>query len=88
MIELSLRKRVSLEAMGARRRSLSMRKIVCQDSTPSEDVILDEALRFIKEMSPGLPVQSWIELLSGELFCLEMQHKLSLFFSSTLCMFD
>ncbi|KAL1227268.1 Golgi phosphoprotein, partial [Trichinella spiralis] len=33
---------------------------------PTGDIILDEALKHIKETDPPLTVQSWIEYLSGE----------------------
>ena len=65
-MELALRKRVELEKTGARKRSLLLRKVLCKDSTPTGDVVLDEALKHIKDTSPPLSVQDWIELLSGE----------------------
>lgn len=66
LVELSLRKRIELEKSGARKRSLLIRKVLCKDPTPTGDVILDEALKHIKETNPPLTAQSWVELLSGE----------------------
>lgn len=65
-MELALRGRIDLEKTGMRRRGLLSRKIVCKNPAPTGDVILDEALKHIKDASPPDTVQSWIELLSGE----------------------
>lgn len=66
LIELGLRGRVELEKAGARKRSLLSRKILFKNDSLTGDVILDEALRHIKETDPPESVQSWIDLLSGE----------------------
>lgn len=66
LIELALRGRVELEKTGMRRRSLLNRKVLCKSDTPTGDVLLDEALKHIKETQPAETVQSWIEYLSGE----------------------
>ena len=66
IIELGLRGRVDLEKTGMRRRSLLNRKIMCKSCSPTGDVILDEALKHIKESDPPDTVQNWIELLSGK----------------------
>lgn len=66
LIELSLRGRVELEKAGMRRRSLASRKVICKNDQPTGDVLLDEALRHIKETQPPDTVQAWIEYLSGE----------------------
>ncbi|KAK0070295.1 Golgi phosphoprotein 3, partial [Biomphalaria pfeifferi] len=66
LIELSLRGRIELEKAGMRRRSLTNRKVICKNDQPTGDVLLDEALRHIKETQPPETVQSWIEYLSGE----------------------
>ena len=66
MIELALRGRIDLEKQGMRRRGLLSRRVVCKNPTPTGDVLLDEALKHIKETSPSDTVQSWVELLSGE----------------------
>lgn len=66
LIELALRGRLQLEACGMRRKSLLARKVICKSDTPTGDVLLDEALKHIKETQPPETVQSWIELLSGE----------------------
>ncbi|XP_068430767.1 Golgi phosphoprotein 3-like isoform X2 [Clinocottus analis] len=66
LVELALRGRLQLEACGVRRRSLLSRKVICKSDAPTGDVLLDEALKHIKETQPPETVQSWIELLSGE----------------------
>lgn len=66
MVELALRGRIDLEKQGMRRRGLLSRKVVCKNPTPTGDVLLDEALKHIKETSPNDTVQSWVELLSGK----------------------
>lgn len=65
MIELGLRGRVELEKTGMRRRSLANRKIVLKSETPTGDVLLDEALKHMKETQPPETAQTWIEYLSG-----------------------
>ena len=51
-----------------RRKSLLARRIKVKSSSPCGDVLLDEALKHIKETSESAPetVQTWIEYLSGE----------------------
>ncbi|EDV27051.1 uncharacterized protein TRIADDRAFT_23040 [Trichoplax adhaerens] len=66
IIELGLRGRIQLEKTGLRKRSLGSRKIICVNDEPTGDVLLDEALRHIKDTQPGENVQTWVELLSGE----------------------
>ncbi|ELT92653.1 hypothetical protein CAPTEDRAFT_90948 [Capitella teleta] len=66
LIELGLRGRVELEKTGMRRRLLANRKIICKNDQPTGDVLLDEALKHIKETQPPETTQSWIEYLSGE----------------------
>lgn len=66
MIELTLRGRIALETTGMRKKGLLSRKVIVKDSAPTGDVILDEALRHIKETNPPETVTSWIEYLSGE----------------------
>lgn len=66
LVELALRGRLQLEVCGVRRRSLLSRKVICKSDAPTGDVLLDEALKHIKETQPPETVQSWIELLSGE----------------------
>lgn len=48
-----------------RKRSLLGRKILLKNDSPTGDVLLDEALKHIKETDPAETVQSWIEYLSG-----------------------
>eukprot|EP00118_Oscarella_pearsei_P025685 m.308589 g.308589 ORF g.308589 m.308589 type:complete len:283 (+) comp44312_c0_seq1:160-1008(+) len=66
LIELGLRSRVELQRQGMRRRGLLNRKVTVKNGTPTGDVLLDEALKHIKETEPPDTVQNWIELLSGE----------------------
>ncbi|XP_011191902.1 Golgi phosphoprotein 3 homolog sauron [Zeugodacus cucurbitae] len=66
LIELGLRGRVMMEKTGMRRRSLCSRKLILKSDQPTGDVLLDEALKHIKETDPPETVQSWIEYLSGE----------------------
>ncbi|XP_077377720.1 Golgi phosphoprotein 3-like [Festucalex cinctus] len=66
LIELALRGRLQLEPCGIRRKGLLARKVICKSDAPTGDVLLDEALKHIKETQPPETVQSWIELLSGE----------------------
>ena len=66
MIELGLRGRVELEKGGMGKRSLLGRKILLKNDSPTGDVLLDEALKHVKETDPPETVQNWIEYLSGE----------------------
>lgn len=66
LIELGVRGRIELERAGMRQRSLASRRIVCKSEGPTGDVLLDEALRHIKETQPPENAQAWIEYLSGE----------------------
>jgi len=66
LIELALRGRVELERAGMRRKNLLGRKIMLKNSDPCGDVLLDEALKHIKETNQPETVQTWIEYLSGE----------------------
>lgn len=66
LVELALRGRIELEKAGMRRKSLSTRKVLVKNETLTGDVLLDEALKHIKETQPPETVQSWIEYLSGE----------------------
>ncbi|CAB1319180.1 unnamed protein product [Coregonus sp. 'balchen'] len=66
LIELAIRGRLHLEACGMRRKSLLARKVICKSDAPTGDVLLDEALKHVKDTQPPETVQSWIELLSGE----------------------
>lgn len=48
-----------------RRKGLLTRKLILKSDTPTGDVLLDEALKHLKETDPPETVQSWIEYLSG-----------------------
>ncbi|XP_064127069.1 Golgi phosphoprotein 3 isoform X2 [Loxodonta africana] len=41
-------------------------QVICKSDAPTGDVLLDEALKHVKETQPPETVQNWIELLSGE----------------------
>lgn len=79
--ELALRGRIELEKTGMRRRSLLNRKVLCKSESPTGDVLLDEALKHMKETQPPETVQSWIEYLSG------MHVPLCIMHTHALCMF-
>ena len=66
LIELALRGRIELERAGMRRKSLLVRKVILKNGEPCGDVLLDEALKHIKETDAVENVQTWIEYLSGE----------------------
>lgn len=66
LVELALRGRIELEKAGMRRRSLLMRKVLVKNDSPTGDVLLDEALKHIKETEPPETLQCWIDYLSGE----------------------
>lgn len=66
LIELGLRGRVELERAGMRRKGLLSRKVIVKSDNPTGDVLLDEALKHMKDTDPPETVQSWIEYLSGE----------------------
>jgi len=66
LIELALRGRIELERAGMRRKSLLGRKVIVKNADPCGDVLLDEALKHIKETDTVENVQTWIEYLSGE----------------------
>jgi len=66
LVELALRGRISLDNTGMRKRSLLSRRVMIKNDTPCGDILLDEALRHVKETDPPETCQSWIELLSGE----------------------
>lgn len=80
IIELGLRGRIELEQTGMRRRSLLNRKVLLKNDNPTGDVLLDEALKHIKETDPPETVQNWIELLSGK-----YQHHYYFFAIIQLC---
>lgn len=42
--------------------------MICKSDAPTGDVLLDEALKHVKETQPPETVQNWIELLSGKKF--------------------
>ncbi|CAG0887099.1 unnamed protein product [Darwinula stevensoni] len=66
LIELAVRDRIELEKSGYRTRRLTNRRVVVKNAAPTGDVLLDEALKHIKDTDPPETVQTWIEYLSGE----------------------
>lgn len=66
LAELAIRGRVELEKAGMRKRGLLSRKLMLKNHAPTGDVLLDEALKHLKDTDPPETVQSWIEYLSGE----------------------
>lgn len=66
LMELGFRGRITLDNLGMRKRSLLNRRVMLSNDAPCGDILLDEALRHIKETEPQETCQSWIELLSGE----------------------
>ena len=57
---------MELEKTGMRRKSMLNRRVLCRNDNLTGDVLLDEALKHIKETEPPDTAQNWIELLSGE----------------------
>ena len=66
ILELGLRNRIELEKAGLRRKGLLNRKILIKNGTPTGDVLLDEALKHIKDTDPPETLQCWVDYLSGE----------------------
>lgn len=52
-----------------RRKSLLNRKLFVKSDAPTGDVLLDEALKHMKDTDPPETIQSWIEYLSGMRSC-------------------
>lgn len=71
LLELAFRNRISLVNDPARRRfELSDRLIEVIDPEPTGEVLLDEALKIMKNDELNLSVTNWIDLLSGEAWTL------------------
>ena len=49
-------------------------QVICKSDAPTGDMLLDEALKHIKDTQPPETVQSWIELLSGKRYKPEHTH--------------
>ena len=49
-------------------------QVICKSDAPTGDMLLDEALKHIKDTQPPETVQSWIELLSGKRYKPEHAH--------------
>lgn len=43
------------------------KKLILKNSSPTGDVLVDEALKHLRTTDPPETVQSWIEYLSGKL---------------------
>lgn len=65
LAELGFRGRVELEKAGMRKKGLLVRKLLLKNDAPTGDVLLDEAIKHLKETDPPETVPSWIEYLSG-----------------------
>lgn len=57
---------MELEKAGMRKKNLLARKLLLKNDAPTGDVLLDEALKHLKDTDPPETVPSWIEYLSGE----------------------
>ncbi|KAK6204322.1 vacuolar protein sorting-associated protein 74 [Scheffersomyces amazonensis] len=67
LLELAFRNKITLVNDPARRRfELSDRLVEVIDSEPTGEVLLDEALKIMKNDESNLSVTNWIDLLSGE----------------------
>jgi len=73
LVELALRGRIELEKAGMRRRGLLSRKLTVKDPYATGDVLLDEALKHIKDTQPSETLQTWIDYLSGKYFLINQQ---------------
>lgn len=60
-------------------------QVICKSDAPTGDVLLDEALKHIKDTQPPETVQSWIELLSGEFSCPAAVGSPAALCASSLC---
>ncbi|CAX43459.1 vacuolar protein, putative [Candida dubliniensis CD36] len=67
LLELTFRNKITLVNDPARRRfELSDRLVEVIDAEPTGEVLLDEALKIMKNDESNLSVTNWIDLLSGE----------------------
>jgi Golgi phosphoprotein 3 len=80
LVELALRGRIELEKSGPRRRSLLSRKLLIRRTQATGDVLLDEALKHIKDTEPPEMLQSWIDYLSGSWFTINQEKQTIVFF--------
>lgn len=91
---------MELEPAGMRRKGLLSRKLILKNDTPTGEVLLDEALKHLKETDPPITVQNWIEYLSGTLhggaesrvqknhdFKINKKSFLKKFFGVPICLF-
>ena len=65
-------------------------QVICKSDAPTGDMLLDEALKHIKDTQPPETVQSWIELLSGKSYkpehtCIKPHLAMSKQFQGFLC---
>nr|CAD7448808.1 unnamed protein product [Timema bartmani]CAD7453558.1 unnamed protein product [Timema tahoe] len=67
LIELGLRGRAELEKAGMRRKSLLNRKVLVKSETPTGDVLLDEALKHMKDTEPPETLKNVRERLAKNL---------------------
>ena len=72
MLELAFRGRIAMDKDASRRRlPLADRNIEVIDDTLTGEVLLDEALKMMKQ-SEKMSVSSWIDLMSGTGFSLSL----------------
>ena len=67
MVELAIRGRIELEKAGMKRRNLLSRKLLVKNHTTTGDVLLDEALKHIKDTHPPETLQIWLDYLIGKI---------------------
>lgn len=63
---MALRGRIELVKAGMQRRGLLSRKLTVKNPNATGDVLLDEALKHIKDTQPPETLQTWIDYLSGK----------------------
>jgi Golgi phosphoprotein 3 len=62
-----------------RKKSVSLRRLVLKSDTPTGDVLLDEALKHVKETDPPETIEAWIEYLSGKRYKIMPTHPINVF---------
>ncbi|KAI1714028.1 golgi phosphoprotein 3 (GPP34) domain-containing protein [Ditylenchus destructor] len=66
LIELALHQKIMLELPKVDRRKLIERKIIINQSSPTGDALLDEALHHIKNTQSSENVLNWVTYLNGD----------------------
>lgn len=65
LVELGFLDRIELEPSCTMRKKLSRRHVLVKDSSSTNDPLLDEVLKHIKDSVPA-SIQNWLEYLNGE----------------------